>query len=159
MATVHSTPARSRRRVRIGLRSAGMLMTPEEFDATPEWAWDDRYKYELIRGVLVVVPPVGGSEADPNEELGYMLRKYQKSHANGSVIDVTMPERYVPGTDQRRRCDRAVWVGLGRQPDLDNDVPAIAIEFVSSSKSRRPPRLRDETRRISRLGSSRILDH
>ena len=45
-----------------------------------------------------------------------------------------MPERTVPGTPNRRRCDRAIWVGLGRLPDTTQDVPAIVIEFVSSRR-------------------------
>ncbi len=52
-------------------------MTPEEFDATPERAFDDRYRYELIRGVLVVTPPPGSGERGPNDELGYLLRLLQ----------------------------------------------------------------------------------
>ena len=47
---------------------------------------------------------------------------------------MTMPERTVPGTPNRRRCDRAIWVGLGRLPDTTRDVPAIVIEFVSSRR-------------------------
>ena len=31
---------------------AGILMTPEEFDAVEEW--DEDYRYELVQGVLVV---------------------------------------------------------------------------------------------------------
>src|SRR5437016_2692933 len=65
------------RRLRIGPRSAGMSMTPEEFDAVPPGRWDDRYRYELIRGVLVVAPIAGNAEVDPNEELGYLLRLYK----------------------------------------------------------------------------------
>lgn len=132
MTPTQTTPARSR--IRFGPRSAGKLMTPEEFDATPESAWDDRYRYELIRGILIVVPPVGGSEADPNQYLGYLLLQYQQPDRGRAVLDVTLPERYVPGTENRRRCDRVVWVGLGRLPDLMQDVPAIVIEFVSMSR-------------------------
>ena len=64
-------------------------MTPEEFDATPESAWDDRYRYELIMGVLVVTPPVSEAEVDPNDELGYLLRTYKETHPDGSVLDAT----------------------------------------------------------------------
>ena len=47
---------------------AGMRMSPEEFDAVEEW--DEDYNYELVEGVLVVVPPVSESERGPNEMLG-----------------------------------------------------------------------------------------
>jgi Uma2 family endonuclease len=126
-------------------------MTPEEFDAFPEWAWDNRYRYELIRGVLVVTPPVGDAEVDPNQYLGYLLLKYQEGQPEGAILDVTMPERYVPGTENRRRCDRAIWVGLGRLPDTAKDVPTIVVEFVSSQ---RRDMLRDyETKRDEYLAA------
>ena len=80
---------------RIGPRSAGRLMAPEEFDALPESCWDDRYRYELIRGVLVVTPPPGGGEHNPNDDLGYLLRLHQESHPQGSVIDLTLPEQTI----------------------------------------------------------------
>jgi Uma2 family endonuclease len=132
MATTRHNPVSAR--TRIGPRSAGALMTPEEFDSTPESAWDDRYRYELIHGVLVVTPPVSEAEADPNDELGHLLRSYKETHPDGSVLDVTMPERTVPTTVHRRRCDRAIWVGLGRLPDVKKDIPAIVVEFVSAAR-------------------------
>jgi hypothetical protein len=60
---------------KIGPASAGLLMTPDEFDAITDY--DDRYRYELIRGVLVVNPIPSEAEGDPNrqshEELGHDL--------------------------------------------------------------------------------------
>jgi Uma2 family endonuclease len=109
-------------------------MTPQEFDETPEWAWDDRYRYELIRGVLVVAPPAGNAEVDPNDELGHLLRKHQEEHALGSVIDLTLPEQTLPVGGDRRRCDRAIWTGLGRMPDPAKDTPTVVVEFVSAGK-------------------------
>lgn len=117
----------------IGLRSTGLSMTAEEFDALAEDRWDRRYRYELINGILIVSPAVSNTEADPNDELGFLLRTYQRTHPQGSALDVTMPERTVPGTPNRRRCDRAIWAGFGRVPDTVTDVPSIVIEFVSAS--------------------------
>ncbi|MGC8643504.1 MAG: Uma2 family endonuclease [Isosphaeraceae bacterium] len=131
MSTSTST---SRLHGRYGLRSSGMAMTPQQFDETPAWAWDDRYRYELINGVLIVTPPVSDAEAGPNDELGHMLRTYKESHPQGRSLDSTMPERTVPGTPNRRRCDRAIWTGLGRIPDSKTDVPSIVVEFVSSQR-------------------------
>jgi Uma2 family endonuclease len=146
-----AAPTRRRRGPRIGPRSAGNSMTPEEFDALPPSCWVPGYRYELINGVLVVSPPVSDAEANPNDDLGYLLRTYQETHPNGTVLDCTMPERTVPGTPQRRRCDRALWVGLGRLPDTDKDVPAIVVEFVSAS---REDTLRDyETKREEYLAA------
>ena len=63
---------------RLGRHSNGMLMTPEEFDAATDF--DELYSYELIHEVLIVSPPPGESERDPNDELGYLLRAYQSGH-------------------------------------------------------------------------------
>ncbi len=130
-----STPTpTTRARRRFGLRSSGIVMPPQQFDATPESAWDDRYRYELVNGVLIVTPPVSDAEADPNDDLGHMLRTFKESHPLGGVLDRTMPERTVPGTPNRRRCDRAIWTGLGRVPDTKKDIPSIVVEFVSAQR-------------------------
>jgi Uma2 family endonuclease len=119
---------------RIGPGSSGELMTPEEFDAIRPDQFIGGNRYELINGVLVVSPPVSNAEVDPNDELGWMLRNYKKTHPEGSALDATMPERTVPTTDQRRRCDRAIWTGLGRLPDTSVDIPSVVVEFVSAGK-------------------------
>jgi Uma2 family endonuclease len=75
-------------RIRLNRSSNGMLMTPEEFDAVADY--DDRFVYELILGVLIVVPPAGEAERDPNGELEYLLRHYRASHPQGSVLDKTL---------------------------------------------------------------------
>lgn len=117
---------------RLDFGSAGVCMTPEEFDAIEDY--DDRYCYELIHGVVVVSPIPLEGEAGPNDALGYLLRKYQEDHPQGTSLDETIPERYVRTGDSRRRADRVVWAGLGRRPKPREDVPAIVVEFVSRSK-------------------------
>jgi Uma2 family endonuclease len=138
MATIESDPKVEAKpkvaRPKFGPHSAGSRMTVEEFDVLPASRFLKGYRYEVINGVLVVTPPVSIAESDPNDELGHLLRTYRETHPEGKRLDRTAPERYVPGTPNRRRCDRAIWVGLGRIPDVDRDVPAIAIEFVSSKK-------------------------
>jgi Uma2 family endonuclease len=131
-------------RVRLSRAANGMLMTPEEFDAVEEW--DERYRYELIRGVVIANPFPSEEEVDPNEELGRLLRNYQESHPQGPALDTTLSERYVRTPDSRRRADRVVWAGLGRLPQPARDPPAIAIEFVSRAKRDRR-RDYDEKRR------------
>jgi Uma2 family endonuclease len=69
-----------------------------------------------------------------NDELGAMLRQYQREHPQGTALDETLPERYVRTSAGRRRADRVIWVGLGRTPDPAADVPAIVAEFVSASR-------------------------
>jgi len=117
---------------KLGPASAGVLMTPEEFDAVEEW--DDTYRYELIHGVLVVSPLPLEQEADPNEVLGYLLRRYREDDPRGSALDKTLPERHVRTETSRRRADRVIWAGLGRRPDPKLDVPTIVAEFVSEGK-------------------------
>ena len=121
-----------RRLPRISAASAGLQMTPEEFDAITDY--DDRYRYELVHGVLVVNPIPSEAEADPNEELGHWLRNYRDQHPQGSILNLTLSERYISTGDSRRRADRVIWAGLGRLPDPVEDVPTIAVEFVSQGK-------------------------
>jgi Uma2 family endonuclease len=135
------------RRPKLGLASAGTLMTPEEFDAVTDY--DQRYGYELIKGVLIVTPVPSEAESDPNDELGAILRNYQAAHPQGRALDSTLPERYVRLPDGRRRADRVIWVGLGRVPDPAHDVPAIVAEFVS--KARRDRKRDYEEKRLQYL--------
>ena len=114
----------------IGRADNGRLMTPEEFDAIEDY--DDFYRYELINGVLIVSPMAATGERDPNEELGHWLRQYQEE--NPGIIDKTLFEEYILTENSRRRADRVIWTGLGRLPDLKNDVPSIVVEFVSKRK-------------------------
>lgn len=117
----------------LGRGSNGIQMTAEEFLAIRKW--DRRYRYELINGVVVVSPAVSMGEADPNEELGHLLRTYQESHPKGRRLDCTVYEREVRvGKNTIRRCDRALWIGLGRDPDVQKDIPTIIVEFVSSGR-------------------------
>ena len=116
---------------RLGLGSAGMLMTPAEFDSVTDY--DDRYRYELIKGVLVASPTPSRQERHPNEQLGYWLRQYQEDHPQGSSLDLTLPEEEIQINQDRRRVDRAIWAGLGRDPG-ETETPTIVVEFVSQGK-------------------------
>lgn len=115
----------------LGPELNGICMTPEEFDAVGEGEYDPDFRYELIHGVLIVSPPPLEAERDPNEELGYLLRRYQEENPQGGCLDATLPEQFVRTPDSRRRADRVIWAGLGRRPDPNSDVPTIAVEFVS----------------------------
>ena len=121
--------------IRLGPGLAGILMSPDEFDAIEDY--DGEFRYELIHGVLVVSPLPLESEVDPNEELGHMLRNYRDEHPKGSALDKTLPERYIRTATSRRRADRVIWAGLGRTPDPKLDTVTIAVEFVSRAKSDR----------------------
>ncbi len=150
MATTERTPAVSRSR--LGPGSSGTLMTPEEFDGRPQWHWNDLFRYELIRGILVVTPIAGPAERDPNDDLGYLLRLHQETHPQGSVIDLTLYEQYIRVGEDRRRCDRAIWTGLGRVPDPEKDLPSIVIEFVSASRRDRLRDYEEKLREYTALG-------
>jgi len=118
------------RRLRLGPRSAGVLLTTEEFDRA---RFVEGWRYELINEVLVVSPIPSLNERDPNEELGYFLRAYQESHPQGSALDLTIGEQTIETRKNRRRADRVIWAGLGRLPN-PNETPTIIIELVSKGK-------------------------
>jgi Uma2 family endonuclease len=118
----------------LGPRDAGLPMTLDEFEAAD---FERGFRYELIHGVLVVSPPPLEQERDANDELGYWLRTYKDRHANGHLLDLTVPEQNVRTPAQNRICDRALWIGLGRQPRTRGphrrrDVPTVMVEFPSS---------------------------
>ncbi len=117
-----------------GPRDAGQPMTLDDFE---EAEFEPGYRYELIHGVLVVTPPPLEEERDANEELGHLLRTYRESHPQGKGLDLTLPEQNLRTVGQNRRCDRAIWLGLGRPPRTRGpvarrDVPAVVVEFPSS---------------------------
>jgi Uma2 family endonuclease len=118
--------------IRLDVHANGMQMTPDEFEAVTDW--DEQFRYELVNGVVIVSPAVTTGEADPNEELGFLLRTYQESHLQGKSLDFTVYERDVRVGQNIRRCDRALWIGLGRDPDIKLDIPAIVVEFVSKGR-------------------------
>jgi len=115
----------------LGPWANGMLMTPAEFDTATEW--DPDYRYELINGVLIVSPPADIGERGPSDFLGGLLLIYKMMHPLGSHLDATVFEETVATVVGRRRMDRAIWTGLGRKPRTLEDVPTIAVEFVSDS--------------------------
>lgn len=122
-------------RLRLEQESAGILLTPREFDAIEDY--DENYRYELIHGVLVVSPIPSPEETGPNELLGHRLLTYKDSHPQGSNLDLTLPQQYVKVAGGRRLADRLIWAGLGYTPDLRRDVAAIAVEFVSAGRRNR----------------------
>ena len=112
----------------LGPESAGMLMTPEEFDEVTEY--DDGFRHELIRGVLVVAPVPAESESAPNDELGSMLRQYQREHPQGT-------ERWTrrfPSADIRTASGTATGLPRGSGSDWAV-VPTRATMFARSPSS------------------------
>jgi Uma2 family endonuclease len=118
------------RRLRLGPRSAGLLLDPAEFDGA---RFQDGWRYELINGVLVVSPTPSRQERGPNQSLGRWLEDYQETHPQGGALDATLPEEEIQTKQNRRRLDRAIWAGNGRDP-AEGEAPTIAVEFVSRGK-------------------------
>ena len=116
----------------LGPEHNGLLMKPEEFDTITEY--DDLYTYELLHGVLIVNPIPSPQERGPNGELEYLLRSYRENDAGGASLDDTLSEEYIRTPHSRRRADRVIWAGLGRQPDPSRDIPTIVVEFVSPGR-------------------------
>jgi Uma2 family endonuclease len=125
-----STAISAIRRLRLGPRSAGLLLTPAEFDHA---RFREGWRYELINGVLIVSPSPSRQERHPNDRLGQWLWNYQDQHPHGSSLDTTLPEETIETKKDRRRVDRAIWAGLGRDPKA-GEAPTIIAEFVSRGK-------------------------
>lgn len=117
-------------RLRLAPHSSGASLTAAEFDAAE---FEEGWRYELIHGVLVVSPPPLRKERDPNEELGHWLRSYQETHPQGRTLDATFHEETVVTPTERRRADRVIYAGLGRDPQ-EGEVPTVVVEFVSAGK-------------------------
>jgi Uma2 family endonuclease len=119
----------------LSLESAGILMTPAEFDAVTDY--DETYQYELIRGVLVVSPIPSAQERGPNELLGHYLLLYQETHPQGSALKLTLPQDYVRVVQGRRIADRLIWCGAKDDVDPRKDRANIGVEFVSKGRRNR----------------------
>src|SRR5271157_4127464 len=150
--------ARVRRpkKARLGRHSNGMLMTPEEFDAATDF--DELYCYELIHGVLIVSPPPGESERDPNEELGHLLRAYQSGHEAGSALDKTLgavcPPLRQPPLGGSRDLGQS-----GSNPGSENRCSSNRGRVRLQSAPRPGAGLRGEAPAVSGHRGSGILDH
>ena len=114
-----------------GPYSTGTLMTPWEFDRAE---FEEGWRYELINGRLIVAPIPLENERDPNEELGHLLRTYWQHYPDR--LDGTLFEQTVKVFENRRRADRVIWAGLGRQP-RKGETPTIIVELVSEGKRAR----------------------
>jgi Uma2 family endonuclease len=105
-------------------------MTPREFDRADFVAG---WRYELIRGLLIVCPTPAENERQPTDELNYLLRVYRDSSPHGSVFRSSLHEQPIKAGDHRRVADCAIWAGLGRHPRR-SDRPTIIVDFVSAGK-------------------------
>jgi Uma2 family endonuclease len=116
----------------LGRESNGLLMTPNEFLAIEEY--DERFRYELVRGVVVVSRNSNDAEVDLSDELNYWLRSYQENHPQGAALDGTLYERHIRTEMSVRRVGRVIYTGLNRQPSSRRDTPSIIVDFVPHSR-------------------------
>jgi Uma2 family endonuclease len=131
--TVFDCPARV---TYLGPESAGLVLAPDEFLAIEDV--DELYRYELIHGVVVVSRVPGPGQRAPNARLDQWLWNYHDDHPQGKALDYTLPEQSIDTRVCIRCADRAIWAGMGREPEPGKDVPTIVIEFVSkTSRDRR----------------------
>ncbi|MEX2176476.1 MAG: Uma2 family endonuclease [Pirellulaceae bacterium] len=134
IAELKSPLAAGRPAWRLDEGSNGRLMSLDEFEALEADDCDQRFRYELINGVVIVSPAPADAEADPNGELETMLRNYRATHPLGKALDKTLAERDVRTRVGIRRVDRALWIGFGRRISSKRDLPTIIVEFVSPGK-------------------------
>ena len=88
---------------KISPSSAGLRMTPQEFDALTRF--DERYRDELVRGVLVVSPPPTTAERCPNDELGSFTPQTTRRVTRKGSISMTP----CPSTKFGRATTAAGW--------------------------------------------------
>jgi len=130
--------------------SNGLRMSKEEFQSVEDW--DRNYRYELIRGVVVVSPPASEGERGPNGELEHWLRRYRDTHSQGGALDDTLFEQEIDVGESIRRADRVIWAGLGHQPDPNVDPPTIVVEFVSPGRAAWRRDYQDKRREYAAIG-------
>lgn len=147
------SPLRGPAPERLGPAANGTLMTPEEFDAAD---FDPPFRYELLQGVLVVSPPPLLNERDPNDELAYWLRAYQRDHPEGHHLDLTAAQHELRIGPQRRTADRVIWCGLGRLPRPD-EPPQIVLEMVSAGRRNREQDYEEKLREYPTIGVREYL--
>jgi Uma2 family endonuclease len=114
----------------IGADSAGVRMTPEEFDSFEEGEWDELYRYELVNGVLVVRELESDEICDLNQRLGNEFWLWMRNEDRAHEQFRTLPNRYLYLKRSRRLVHRMIWTGIHGRPK-STDIPAIAVDFLS----------------------------
>lgn len=124
-------------------------LTADDLYALPE----DRWKYELVRGRLVRMPPTGIEHSDTMWDLALALRRIVNAHNLGIV---TLPETgyVISGTREPQivlapdigyiRADRVPPPGSRARRRYFQGPPDLAVETASPSQHR--PELAEKAR-------------
>jgi Uma2 family endonuclease len=127
--------ARSRAQLELGPEDAGRVLSAEEFaDAFYKEPW----RYERVRGRLVVMAPDGGNHVRTTNPWLENLVVYKVNHPE--VVELVVPNSWVrvdAGTD--RIGDLGVYLAGDRAAkDIPDRVPEMMFETVSpGSRSRK----------------------
>jgi Uma2 family endonuclease len=118
--------------------TAQQLITAEEFARMPEPA--DGSRQELVRGVIVTMPPPGFRHGEYHSNIFYFLKHYVRAHPIGRVT-VESGLRTQRGPDTVRGPDIAFWsaerMPLNVTPLGYPDVVAdLCVEILSPNQTR-----------------------
>jgi Uma2 family endonuclease len=108
------------------------LMTAEELFQLP----DDDYKYELVEGELIRMPPTGAEHGDAAMNAGFLLKGYVKTHDLG-VVSAAETGFILKRNPDTVRAPDAAFIAKARVP-LEGIprtywplAPDLAVEVVS----------------------------
>ena len=142
----------------LGPELAGALVTPEEFDEVKEY--DEEYRYELVHGVLIVVPIPLAEETDPKRaSLGHWLRTYCEQYPEGAALDATLPQQYIRTRSQPHSAGSR---DLGRPGTFVEPAPGHADDCRRARLRQQPqPRaqLHRQAREYLEAAVEACLDH
>jgi len=130
----------------------GTLITAEEFFRMPEPANGSRQ--ELVRGVVVTMPPPGFQHVDIQINVAFFLKQHLRTHRIGRVT-AESGVRTERGPDSVRGPDVAFWSAERLPLDITplgypDEVADLVVEILSPGQTRRG--LRDKVREYLAAG-------
>jgi len=98
-------------------------------------------RYELVDGVVVMVPAPGGEHEDVIQELSCVLSAYRRAHPLSMAMITTNASVVIPGAETAREPDLAVYIEWERgRRDFAvwrDFTPVLVVEVVSPDQERR----------------------
>lgn len=120
----------------LGRDDDGRMLTAEEF---AEAYFEEPWRYERVRGRLVVMSPEGQMHDDTAEPWRVELIHYQRN-VRPDLVERVKPDAWIRIAGETDRiADLAVYLRVeGNRPPIPDRVPDIVFEFVSrGSKDRK----------------------